>query len=98
MENKFSNNAVEIIAAKEPLDKKFLELVYRAAVKVDSDIERLDSMTNGSGFKGVDPASSVYRSAIDTLQMFNDLVNDSEPLKALFDDMWEAVYQFKSKV
>lgn len=55
-------------------------------------------MTNGNGYQFVDPAASVYRSTIDDLQLFNDLFDNNKPLKTLFDDMWSAVYEYKSKV
>ena len=98
MENKFSNQALEVIAAKPEIDSKLLEVVYRASTKIDSDLSRLELMTNGSGYQGVDTAASVYRSAIDDLQLFNGLFDDNKPLKTLLDDMWSAVYGYKSKV
>jgi hypothetical protein len=98
VENKFSNQALEVIAAKPEIDSKLLEVVYRVSTKVDSDLSRLELMTNGRGYQGVDPAASIYRSAIDDLQLFNGLFDNNKPLKTLFDDMWTAVYEFKSKV
>lgn len=98
MENKFSNQALEVIAAKPEIDSKLLEVVYRVSNKIDSDLSRLELMTNGSSYQGVDPAASVYRSAIDDLQLFNGLFDSNESLKPLFDDMWSAVYEYKSKV
>lgn len=98
MENKFSNQALEVIAAKPEIDSKLLEVVYRVSNKIDSDLSRLELMTNGSSYQGVDPVASVYRSAIDDLQLFNGLFDSNESLKTLFDDMWSAVYEYKSKV
>lgn len=98
MENKFSNQALEVIAAKPEIDSKLLEVVYRVSNKIDSDLSRLELMTNGSSYQGVDPASSVYCSAIGDLQLFNGLFDSNESLKTLFDDMWAAIYEYKSKV
>ncbi|RSD31721.1 hypothetical protein [Vibrio pectenicida] len=98
MDRKFSNQAIEVIAAKPEVDSTLLEVVYRVSTKIDSDLDSLESMTNGSGFKGVDSSASVYRSAIQDLQLFNDLFDSNKPLKALFDGMRAAVYEYKSKV
>ncbi|CAH1598999.1 hypothetical protein FWP33_18780 [Vibrio parahaemolyticus] len=98
MESKFSNMALEVIAAKPEIDSTLLEVVYRVSTKIDSDLSRLELMMNGSGYQGMDPAASVYRSAIDVLQLFNGLFDDNKPLKTLFDEMWSAVYEYESKV
>lgn len=98
MKNTFSNKSLEIITNYPEIDTKLLELVNRVASSIDSDLERIEKMTDGSGFQGVDPAASIYRAAIQKLQLFNDLYDDIQPLKSLFDEMWSAVYEFKSKV
>ncbi|CAH6901376.1 hypothetical protein VCHA29O37_330044 [Vibrio chagasii] len=48
MENKFSNQAIEVVAGKPEIDSKLLEVVYRDSTKIDSDLSRLELMTNGS--------------------------------------------------
>ena len=95
---KFSNQALEVIGTEPKVDSALLEVVYRVCMSVDSDLNTLELMTNGSGHRSLDPANSIYRSIIANLQLFNGLFDDNKLLKALFDDMWSAVYEYTSKV